>query len=602
MLFSRIQRFTTTLRARGGRSVGLALVIACLASLGRAQPAHAPVLPIEELQPGMTGEVWTVFQGTEPEPFTVEVTGVIEGALGPGKSMILCRLTDPRVQKMGAVAGMSGSPLYVDGRFVGALSYQVQQFETERFAGFTPAADLLEVRQIALNESADSNGSGAMPATPAPGPTPRHNDSGPEITPLSPVFSFSGVSPLVAGLMSEPLEALGLRTQGLGGASVLSGSFKDEAQVELAPGYAVGAALAVGDITLAGTGTVSSVDGSRVLAFGHPLLGLGTVEVPMTEAEIVAILPSSRSSFKISNTGKVIGTVRQDRLSAIYGEIGRVPPLLPITVHTPQRDLNFAAVKHPRITPVVTATGISQAVLGSNDAGLSEGFALRADVIFPGGRKLQVDQLFAGPEGFKAGLTGLTQSLGTWMDNPVEAVFPEALRFTVEALEHNPTVSLDNATLTRQQVRPGETVDVVLQLRDYQGAPFTERVTVPIAADWADEKLAVVIANGPALDQGAGAQQVFAVSQIRDFDAYLDALRARRKSDGVYVAVVRAAKLFLDQTAVSTELPDSLSRIARQADGARYQEKAAVEVLWEQHLLPDRLVPTAVRLPLSWVD
>src|SRR3954464_6134811 len=121
-----------------------------LCALARAlpafQPADAPIIPLDELKPGQQGVVWTVFRGTEPEPFAVEVTGVLRNALGPGKSLILCQLTDPRVQNMGAVAGMSGSPLYIEGRLAGALSYQIQRFETVRFAGFTPAADLSEVR------------------------------------------------------------------------------------------------------------------------------------------------------------------------------------------------------------------------------------------------------------------------------------------------------------------------------------------------------------------------------------------------------------------------------------------------------------------------
>src|SRR2546426_562062 len=127
----------------------LRLFPACFLVVGRlfaSQPANAVVIPLDQLKPGQHGEVWTVFKGTEPEPFSVEVTGILRNALGPGKSLILCQLTDPRVQNMGAVAGMSGSPLYIDGKLAGALSYQIQRFETVRHAGFTPAADLAEVR------------------------------------------------------------------------------------------------------------------------------------------------------------------------------------------------------------------------------------------------------------------------------------------------------------------------------------------------------------------------------------------------------------------------------------------------------------------------
>src|SRR3954467_14018007 len=161
-----------------------AVTLCALASaLPAAQPADAPIIPLDELKPGQKGEVWTVFQGTEPEPFAVEVTGVLRNALGPGKSLIVCQLTDPRVQKMGAVAGMSGSPLYIQGKLAGALSYQIQRFETVRYAGFTPAADLVEVQtKMAAAVAA------AAPVASLSG----------EFRPLRPVFTLSGLSPAVA--------------------------------------------------------------------------------------------------------------------------------------------------------------------------------------------------------------------------------------------------------------------------------------------------------------------------------------------------------------------------------------------------------------------
>ncbi|MCC5022616.1 MAG: hypothetical protein J6386_07365 [Candidatus Synoicihabitans palmerolidicus] len=306
------------------------------------------------------------------------------------------------------------APLYINGKFAGALSYQVQRFETVRFAGFTSAADLYEVRRIAMDLNTRPGAlpaSGLSPSTMgrSTAPIPRHRNQYPDtLEPLSLVFALGGISPNVAAWLAEPLAELGLNTTALGGAMSPSALSANDLEGRiLSPGQAVGAALAIGDIALAGTGTISSVDGNRVLAFGHPLLGLGTVEVPMTAAEIVAILPSNLSSFKIANTGAVICTVRQDRLSAIYGELGSDPPMVAGKVHTPQRTLNFSTVRHPRLTPMIMATGLSQAVLGSNDAGLSEGFALRVDVDFPGGESLRMSRLYAGPQGFKVGLEGL---------------------------------------------------------------------------------------------------------------------------------------------------------------------------------------------------
>jgi hypothetical protein len=553
----------------------------------QGQPLQAETMPLADLAPGMQGEVWTVFAGTEPEPFEVVVTGVIQNALGPGKSMILCELTDERVQHMGAVAGMSGSPLYIDGQFVGALSYQVQRFETVRFAGFTPAEDLLEVGTIAANAKI-----GSAETQPANRARSTLEDDG-ALTPLSPVFGFGGIDPWVRQWAAEPLAELGIHTTGLSG-SANHGEATANPDARLQPGQAVGAALAVGDITLAGTGTVSQVDGNRVLAFGHPLLGLGEVAMPMMEAEIVTILPSNLNSVKISNTGQMIGTVRQDRLSAIYGEIGPPPEMVPVTVITPQRTLEFSTVRHARITPMITAIGLSQAVLGSNNAGLSEGFAIKTRIEFADGERLEMDQLYAGARSFQDGMKAMVADLTTWLQNPVEEAFPQKVTFEVVALAANPSTSLDNVQLSHRTIRARDELKVQVNFRDFQSQPIEQTVTIPIDEDWVGETLEIVVTNGSTLDLMSGGQRTYPVSQIRNLGAYLDVLRAQRRPDGVWVAVVTTSEVFLDQTATTTELPGSLARIAQNADGARFAQRKTREVLWETHILPDRLVPGAI--------
>ncbi|HEY0946803.1 MAG TPA: SpoIVB peptidase S55 domain-containing protein [Opitutaceae bacterium] len=581
----------------------------------------------------MKGEVWTVFQGAKSESFAVEVTGVIQNALGPGKSMILCRLTDERVQNMGAVAGMSGSPLYIDGRLAGALSYQVQRFETVRYAGFTPIEDLLEVRKIALNtvprrghggqERHPTLPASSQPADPAPAPagdvpsgvstaqqspsaragvfSPSADPLAAGLQPLTPVFALGGISPQVASLFSDRFQAVGLNVTALGGNTLAGTEAAATAvrDVELKPGDAVAAALSVGDITLAGTGTVSHVDGDRVLAFGHPLMGLGAVAVPMAAADIVAILPSNLNSFKISNTGRVIGTVRQDRLSAIYGELGEGPELVPVTVKTPTRTLHFSTVRHPRLTPVIAAAGLTQAVLGSNDAGLTEGFRVASEVTFPDGKKLANTSVYPGPQGFNSGLDSFIRRLGTWVDNPVEEVFPSEIVFSVEPLDENPMSSLDNVQVSRRTALPGEPVTITLTVRDYQGAPVRETLTLDIPANWAGKSLDIVVTTGASLDKLTGLPDSFPVAQIRSFDAYLDALRHERLTDGLYVAVLERTSSFTDQTTATLDLPGSLERVARTADEARFQRRDVSVPLWERHVFPGRILPAGVRRPLT---
>lgn len=580
------------------------VLLAAFARAFAAQPADAPILPLDQLKPGQEGVVWTVFQGTEPEPFAVQVTGVLRNALGPGKSLIVCELTDERVQKMGAVAGMSGSPLYIDGKLAGALSYQIQRFETVRHAGFTPAADLEEVKNRA---SLQSN---ALAAT-----TPRSGGIDEPYRSMQPVFTLGGLSPAVADLFAPRFAALGLSASALGG-STQSGHSEAAATLtppgstkvpQLRPGGAVAVALATGDITLAGTGTVSRIDGQRVTAFGHPMLSLGDVALPMCAAEIITILPSQMQSIKIANTGAVIGTITQDRLSAVSGTLGAGPEMTKVEVTvTPvrgaPRTLRFSVARQQQLTPVLVAAGVSQAILGSNDAGLANGFRLRSDVSFPASTKLAFQTLYSGPQGFTQGLNEFVQGLAANLQNPYAKTFPENVSFSIEPLETNPAVTLDMFQLSRTTASAGQVVQATLAWRDWQGDAHRETVDLPIDPDWTGKQLEVVLAPGRALDQLTGRPRQIAASELRSFEAYIAAMRDDRPTDGVCIAVVEKTSLFSDQTVATPEAPGSIERIARGADEARFRRREALLPLWEKHLLAGKLLNTIVRRPLNVVD
>ena len=553
-------------------------------------PAPAGIFPISDLKPGHAGEVWTVFHGTKPEPFAVEVTGIVRNALGPGKSLIVCRLTDPRVQNMGAVAGMSGSPLYIGGRLAGALSYQIQSFETVHYAGFTPAVDLAEVE----NQVDD----------PAPASVAEADPGGfaaRGFRPLRPVFILSGLSPRVADLMKPYLDALGLSTASLGGS--LDPAIPTGPGPALQPGDAVSVALATGDITLAGTGTVSRVDGDRVVAFGHTMMNLGSIELPLCSAEIITIVPSALESLKIANTGPVIGTITQDRLSAVSGILGRRPDMIDVDItvasgHAGERRLHFQVARQQQLTPTLIATGLTQAIAGSNDAGLSSGFRLNSDVTFSPTQRLASRILYAGPQAFTLGLGDFVRQLAQDLQNPYEKMFPRRIAFTVEPLEENPAVTIDQFQLSRSTARPGDTVEATLAWRDYQGAAHLESIAIPIDSAWLGKKLEVILAPGHALDELMGRPQVIAAAQLRSFDAYLAAMRDDRPNDGLCLAVAEESALFTDQGEPTPELPDSLARIAAAADDSRFQQRAALWPLWERHVLPGKLAAAVIRRPL----
>lgn len=583
--------------------VGLLVFCASVVPFLSAQPADAPLLRPEELRPGQQGEVWTVFQGREPEPFSVRVTGILRNALGPGKNMILCELTDPRVQSMGAVAGMSGSPLYIDGRLAGVLAYQIQRFETVRYAGFTPIQDMMELSTLPAAR-------GPLTPTPIPvkGNASTRNALANDIQPLTPAFTAGGLSPLVSSLIAPQFESLGLTFNALGGsdAGAPGPNSGPKPPVALQPGGVVAVALAVGDITIAGTGTVSHVDGSRVLAFGHPMMSLGAVELPMAAAEVVTILPSQFNSIKVSNTGEIIGAFSQDRLSGIYGEIGREPPMVPVEISFPTRQnrqaLKFRVVRHEQVLPAIAAAGLMQAVNGSNESGFTRGFRVKLMVDFPGADPVEFSQIYPGPQGLNQGLADLLGNLSLWLFNPYERIFPDRIRFAIEDTPDTPQGILEQFQVSRRHAGPGERVDLSLGWRGFQRPPATETLQLDVPREWSGKDLEVIVATGPALDELSGHSRTFAVAQLRGFDEYLSTLRNFRRSDGLYVAVVERTRLLTDRGATTLELPGSFERIARSADEARFQRRDVLVPLWEQHVLPGSLFNVMVRRPLDITD
>jgi len=641
----------------------------------REQPQSPEFIALDALRPGMRGEVWTVFRGTEPEPFEVEFTGVVHNMLGPGKSIILCELTDPRVQHMGAVAGMSGSPLYIDGKLAGALSYQVQKFETVRYAGFTPVADLIEVGEkanqgeISNPEQASSHTAplhgGAPNARPAqhtgrrePPPLITPNERGERLfAPLSPVFMLSGVAPQVADWLRPQFAALGLQISALGGSTTAGAASHAPSPAGnaaaaamqpaptpkgarlLGPGDAVAVALTTGDISLAATGTVSYVAGDRLIAFGHPMMSLGEVALPMARAEIVTILPSSENSVKVANTGDLIGTITQDRLSAIAGHFGEPPALLPIEITiaepapalaaTPApetaaarspsapgptvpasssgasarpRTLRFAAVQHPQITPLAIGMGAAQALAGSNDTGLAQGARIVAEFHFAGEAPLTFETLLPGSQASLQGIGDLVRGINALLQNPYERIYPSAVKLRLTPLAENPLTTVETVQLSRNEASPGDTLTLSLQWRNMQGRVGRERVAIPIAPEWIGKSLEVIIARGELLDQVTGRQFIQQSTQLRSFSAFLDFVRSGRSGQGLTIAVVENSRLFFDQATATREFPASLTRIATRADTARYQNRRAPAILWETRILPDRLIPTAHRLSLKVAD
>jgi len=363
---------------------GVALVTAAL--LGAA----APTMSVEQIRPGMTGIGRTVFDGTHVEEFKVNIIGVLENVIGTHRNLILAKLEGGPLANTGVIAGMSGSPVYIDGKLVGAVSYALGSFPKEPIAGITPIAEMTDSAtdasprpsaarvqlefpvtregltaafRKALNWNrpfADRAGdaqftsAGALVGANA-------GELAPLLRPIATPLAMAGFEPDVADLLGSAFRDQGFIPTGAGGAALRDGMMPFDGPLK--PGDAIGVMLVGGDLQLGATGTVTHIDGDHVYAFGHPMYNLGPTEYPMTRAYVYTVLPSLFSSMKLSGTGEVIGTVTQDRATAIGGRLGPAPPMIPVALsleskRAPVRTFHFDVVNDQLLGPVMTYASV----------------------------------------------------------------------------------------------------------------------------------------------------------------------------------------------------------------------------------------------------
>jgi hypothetical protein len=468
------------------------MVVLGLSPRARAQPA---ILPLSEVRPGMVGQAFTVFQGVKPEPFKVRVVSVVPNFL-PQQDIILVRAEDPRVAICGIAAGMSGSPVYVDGKLMGAIAYG-WSFAKEGLAGVTPIETMRAASQ--------------RPRRPPGDPflvedrsvrAPRQSslsEGEPRLQTASLPLAVSGIPDGAMRELGEALRPFGMVPMRAGGAG------KQPATIEpLQPGGTVGVALIRGDMSAAAMGTLTQTQGKTVLAFGHPMMGLGEVNLPMVSGQVHTIVASLSSSMKLVSPLAEIGAVVQDLSSGIVGELGRQAPWVPIEVLVSARGekprkFRAEVALHRRLLPLLANTVIGSA-LGEAEPDVTDMvIAMTTRLAVRGVGNVEIrDQLFSN-EGLLGralsqarGLKALTDLLG----NPFEPAVIERADVDLRVEYRNDVAEIVSAALPEGRVRPGETLPVRVVLRPYAGKEFVETIPVLIPRMLAGKTVKVEVASG----------------------------------------------------------------------------------------------------------
>jgi hypothetical protein len=535
----------------------------------------------------MKGEAYTIFAGDQIEKIDLVVIGVMPNFLAPKESIILVQLLGPKAEHTGVVAGMSGSPVYFNGKLAGALSLKLGQFTKEALAGVTPIENILSLP------------SGKSPAEQGP----IHAEAGPRLPDGEAIATNSALaqarfeipsewasragisggsfltpidSPLVfSGFSAAAIRQFESEFAGYGMAAVQGGSVDarpDDADIH--PGDMVSAVFLEGDLSLQASCTVTAIVDGRVYMCGHPLFGFGSIEMPMARARVLTTLSSDFESTKIVNVGGTIGSFSQDRVTAVIGSLGAPPKLIPIdmTVATPDGDkhLSFGMMSNPKITPILMGISALNGLVQNSVYGEGTTLHLTGGIEIAGHSSVTLDNFFPPtdsfiPDGFSvsSSVQGVFQRI---FSNPYETPNIERVTLRMEALPERRQMTIEGAWLDRSEAQPGDTVNVRVQLRPYRGSPVFRdvHITIPPQAT-RGTSMQILASDSATLNR----MSIVAGSQARleSLEQLISVLNRERRNNRLYVTLLDSSPTMVVQDKVMPNVPASQINLLDQRGG-----------------------------------
>jgi hypothetical protein len=537
------------------------------------------ILPVEDLRPGMKGIARTVFSGSEPQEFGVEIIGVLPGFTGPRQSTIIGRLSGPNVDKTGVFAGMSGSPVFIGDRLVGAIAYSFP-FAKEPICGITPIQQMIEVfeagtpriaRQphpISYSALASAEWKPPMPKqsmgatsliAPVSAGSPLAPFMGQQIQPIATPVVFSGISQESLSLFSSELAKSGLLSvSGVGGAAEITplSRFDDKT---LTPGTSVSVQLVRGDYSIAASGTVTFRDGNRIYAFGHPFLSLGGADMPMAESSVVTVIPNAFNSFKLAVPGQMVGTISQDRSTGIFGQLGRAPKMIPVklNLHTSRNQdeqFSFEVVNDEYLTPLLLTITVFNSI-NARERSLGEStVSVRGSIAVEGQPTIDVERRFSSANAPLSAAGAVASPVMELLTSGFDDVTIKGISLDIVASEERNNATLERISLDRAEVNSGETVEVQAYIRTDAGKQFVQRIPVQIPAEISPGPLVITVGDGATLQETSAAKTFVPL----DLTQLVGALNKVKKNDRLYLRLQRPAPGVVIGTSEMPNLPPSV--------------------------------------------
>ncbi|HVN08635.1 MAG TPA: hypothetical protein VMV61_06665 [Patescibacteria group bacterium] len=583
----------------------LLLLVTLVATVFAAGPGPLDnIMPLDQVKPGMRGETYTIIEGDKIEKLDLEVIGILPNLMGPQQDIILVRLLGDRATEVGVAAGMSGSPVYIDGKLVGALSLKFGIFTKEALGGVTPIAHMLEADAPDGASGSDAQrAGGGNPPVPAPGVAwapatdaaalaGAWNSSAnpltaafsglttPQETPVPPRYPLSNrflhqaglpsgayLSPIetplmFSGFVKEAIDRFAPEFASYGMTAVEGGTAAARPDdPDLKPGDMVGIVLATGDLSIQAGCSVTAIVEGHVLVCGHPVFNYGKMALPMSRGRVLTTLVSSYSSTKIMNSGGVIGTIDYDRISAVTGRLGASPRLVPVNldVVTPARtkQLRFQVAQTPKLTPLLIAIATYNGLVANPVYSDGTTLHLTGQVDIAGHSPVELDNMFAPndfgvPDGLFVALM-VQQMFQKVYTNPYEMPEVNGVKLRVESIPERRQAFIENAWSDRAEAEPGERMRIKVLLRPYRGTPLLEEVpiTIPMAARG---NLRVVVSDADTLNRMSNGMAFSPFARLAGLEQLIRMLNRERRNNRLYVALLQPAPTLLVE---DKELPNA---------------------------------------------
>jgi hypothetical protein len=569
-------------------------------------------MPLAEVRPGMQGVWETVVSGSALSRFELKVLGIVPNFAGPGKSVILCEALGDDQVLSGPVAGMSGSPVYFDGKLAGAYAYGFTWPKQQTLIGVTPIEDMLPlVRDYhdpdwsqryrkAFNNGRVGLALARQTETHSAGLRSTDLHSGSEMSAPPFTIHVSGIRPEVLGAFETQARELGVvwSETGFAAASGESAAAGPASMDQLEAGMPVAGVLMGGDFSFTGVGTVTWKEGDRILAFGHPFFAAGEVSIPMAGAEIITVVRSLEKSFKLSVVGPVVGSIIQDRASGIAGKIGLNAPTTAVEYEIEGKSgakttYRAQLFEHPRLAPLLAAMAFLQSTQSHLEAEENQTLFLEVSMEIDGHEPLRFSNVAVGESGAMSLAFQLYQVMGAITDNPFEFPRIHSLRCKVRMDAPTRYSFFDEVRVTSDVPAPGEELAVSVRVRRNLGDPVRHDLRIPVPIGTKGQTLTLQIADATQLETPVP-------SLLRaDMDSLEDVIREanqQRSQQQIYVRLLRNAPGLRLQGDTLYDLPPSVTALYQTPKNAQYSSQTEEIAVWEQALPTDGLFVGAYRL------